>query len=248
MKSGPGIMDGNVWKGFISPRICLREHDLKIAGGSHHLTQVLQLKSICCVQSSNQLCYYNLFLFTKLMDDFDLGASVWESTAEPNDRLGTGGKAGPSFIIQPSLLQADDGGAAFDDDDFNFDAPSAAAVNNRDDDFGDFGDFGVALQEASSSTFVQSPSFDEDGGFFAPQGIDWDGLQLNPVPSHRELRNEIEEILRPLWDSVDSSEYLTDENIRQMAGLSQILVTSERSNLFIPEKAELLTPKQSDTL
>lgn len=45
-------MDGNVWKGFNSPRICLREHDLKIAlaGGSHHLTQVLQLKSICCVQ------------------------------------------------------------------------------------------------------------------------------------------------------------------------------------------------------
>ena len=159
------------------------------------------------------------------MDGLDFEASVWASAADPNHDM----KAGPSsFTVQPFPSHNEDE-AAFDDDDFDFDAPARAApADAGDDELGDFGDFDNALQETDTSAFVQTTTFEGDGGFFTPRSLDWEALQLDPLPSHAMLRNRVEGLLQPLWESVDSSEYFSDENIRQVGGLNQVLVTGER--------------------
>jgi hypothetical protein len=82
---------------------------------------------------------------------------------------------------------------------------------------------------------VNSTSFEDDIGFgektpvAGPSSIkEWHPLKLDPLPSRLELAEQVNEILEPIWGYGDPSEILTDEGIREVDGISQILVTSER--------------------
>ncbi|KAI0004955.1 hypothetical protein BJV74DRAFT_805925 [Russula compacta] len=46
------------------------------------------------------------------------------------------------------------------------------------------------------------------------------------------LEAQIEEILGPLWNSDDTSQALTDEDVREVGGLAQILVTPDSRSLY----------------
>ncbi|KAH9977842.1 hypothetical protein BGW80DRAFT_1284455 [Lactifluus volemus] len=80
---------------------------------------------------------------------------------------------------------------------------NAAAQGDDDDEFGDFGEFGHA--EGTTEDFADS--------------------------SHLSV-GQIEEILGALWDGDDLSEALTDEDVREVGGLAQILVTPDSRALY----------------
>lgn len=157
-------------------------------------------------------------------DDFGFGASVWASSsntvpsAGPSQREET--PVFPSTTNISSLTED-----AFDDDDFN--AP-VESTTGEDDDFGDFGDFGDAAEGGESSAFSQTSGFDTGFGQPSIRSDEWSSLRLQPIPSSLRLRDELDVLLDPLWSSNDISQFATNENIRQVGGLNQILVTPER--------------------
>ena len=59
---------------------------------------------------------------------------------------------------------------------------------------------------------------------------DWEPLHLDAhnMPSRSELEEQIEEILSPLWADDDLDGAFTDEDIREVGGINQILITPER--------------------
>lgn len=159
------------------------------------------------------------------MDDFDFGASVWASSSSQTPASGA---PAPSFA-SPSQSDPKFQEDAFGDDDFEFNVPiRPSASAGDDDDFGDFGDFGDALEGDVSVGFVQPVSFSDEGPFTLQSTADWEALRLRPLPSHKALKAQIEAILEPLSNETDASEFLTNDDIRQVGGLNQILVTPER--------------------
>lgn len=160
-------------------------------------------------------------------DDFSF-ASVWGAATDPSPipspKPPTLAPPLDDFPPAPSSSQGD---GDDDFDDFGT-APSGAPSEMQDDDFGDFGDFGEA--EASGT-----PADFGDDGFGQQEPIegppipdsDWEPLKLDPLPSRMELRSQLEDVLGPVWDD-DISEYTTGEDVRQVEGVSQILVTAER--------------------
>ena len=75
-------------------------------------------------------------------------------------------------------------------------------------------------------------NFDEDA-FGSDNLMDWEALRLNPLPSTSNLKRVVEDVLQPVWSSVDVSQFLTDEKLRQVGGLNQTLVTPERQVSYI---------------
>jgi len=150
-------------------------------------------------------------------DELTFGTSVWGLSEEvdvtplPLKTL--------SLIPTSSDLQQDDG--LFDD----FNGSVVPNTDMVDDDFGDFGDFGEA-------EIVNSTGFDGFGEEVPVAGPsshgEWQPLKLDPFPSRSELIEQVNELLGPIWGYGDPSDILTDEGIREVEGISQILVTPER--------------------
>lgn len=96
------------------------------------------------------------------------------------------------------------------------------ATGGGDDDFGDFGDFDEGPQEG----FAGDAAFEDQARLAGPSH--WDALVLDPLPPRAELQEKIEDILAPLWAYDDVSSALSDEPMREIGGLAQVLVTPER--------------------
>ena len=161
-------------------------------------------------------------------DDIAFGASVWGAPASPLPPLSV---KPPTFAISPAPSTAPDD---FDDFD-NFRTPAETTAGSGDerddDDFGDFGDFGETQQlpaTASFQTSFEGVTYAEPESIGGPSiSRDWQALRLDPLPSHEELQEQIDELLGPLWIHDDTS-HLTDDAIREVGGLNQTLVTNER--------------------
>lgn len=169
-------------------------------------------------------------------DDLSFGASIWaSSSSEPPSKETKSSIAEPSFpaFKPPSHADTSFRSEAFDDNDFDFDAPvQATTTANEDDDFGDFGDFGETVDGDALGGFSQPTTFAEEDAVTSPYETEWKALQLDPLPSTSGLKDGIGDILQPLWSTLDASEFLTDDDIRQVGGLNQILVTAERCRAF----------------
>ncbi|KDR83922.1 hypothetical protein GALMADRAFT_110961 [Galerina marginata CBS 339.88] len=149
-------------------------------------------------------------------DDLTFGASVW-ATSDVVDTTSVL-KTEPPIAVVSNL---DDTG--FDDfDDFGVPEEATAEDDLKEDDFGDFNDFGEA--DASSSAFGGGLAFD-DARIAGPSSQVWRPLQLDPYPSRSSLENEINETLAPVWNYENISDFTTDEGIREVEGVSQILYT-----------------------
>jgi len=147
-------------------------------------------------------------------DDLTFGVSVWDTIASPE---GVSPIKTPTSIPH-SIQPPESDGPGFDDfEDFNT-APTSAV--EAQDDFGDFEEFG-------ENTTV-TPNFDNQTFLRTPPERDWQSLRLDPLPGRSELEAEIHRILEPLWADEDISEVTTDDPIREIEGVAQILVTPER--------------------
>jgi hypothetical protein len=159
--------------------------------------------------------------------DEDFGSSVW---ATPASRVAS--LSSPDF---PTFPQASLTINRFDD--FNEfgtqkDAPARGDDDDDDDDFGDFGDFGEFGQaEGITEEYGNSGYLSEPAGAVSAAGSsswDWEPLHIDSHPSQQMLETQIEEILGPLWNTDDTSQALTDEDVREVGGLAQILVSPDR--------------------
>ena len=143
--------------------------------------------------------------------DEDFGTSIWATTT--SDRVSLSSPDYPTFP-QPSLTvnQSDD----------------VSVEEDGDDEFGDFGEFGQA--EGIAEDIGNSGHFSEPATSVAgpSSSWDWEPLQFDPHPSQQTLEAQIDEILGPLWNTDDTSQALTDEDVREVGGLAQVLVTSDR--------------------
>jgi len=156
-------------------------------------------------------------------DDISFGASVWGPPSSP-------------LAIKPlptSLSSAQSSQDGFDDFDA-FGTPAetiAASGDEADDDFGDFGDFGELQVISDVPAFDDDDGFGEDVRISGPSGTDWEPLRLDPLPSRKDLQQQVDGLLAPLWSTIDESQ-MSDEDIRQAEGLNQTLVTAESRKLF----------------
>ncbi|KAH8118619.1 hypothetical protein DFH11DRAFT_1686730 [Phellopilus nigrolimitatus] len=170
-------------------------------------------------------------------DDLGFGTDIW---ATPSSETATSKlkETSPQQTLRgstpPPQTEIEFHDDAFADDIFESGAPiQASTLQTDDDEFGDFGDFGDAVEGESSSGFGQSTTFGDGEVFFATQATaDWDVLRLDPFPSTSTLKTGIGDALKPLWDTINPSQFLTDEDIRQVGGLNQILVTPESRSLY----------------
>ncbi|KAJ7178935.1 hypothetical protein C8R46DRAFT_1071939, partial [Mycena filopes] len=157
------------------------------------------------------------------MDEDDLNfGSVWGS---PEPVL-----LPPSHsnFISPPTPRLDD----FDDD-FGSPTETTNPVTQDDDDFGDFGDFGEADENPPGPEFTESEGFGEIP-VAGPSSFHtaWEALNLEPMPSREELRDQVDEILAPIWGHIDISQVTTKESIREVEGISQILINAESRELY----------------
>lgn len=164
------------------------------------------------------------------MDDDFLFSSVWGAPTDPSPILPlksiTPVTPLDDFPPAPSSSQEEaDGDDDFDD--FGT-APSGAPSEMPDDDFGDFGDFGEAETSGTPADFGDD-GFGQQVPTAGPPipDSDWEPLMLEPLPSRTDLQSQLDNILGPILDD-DISEYTTGEDLRQVEGLSQILITAER--------------------
>ncbi|RDB22779.1 Uncharacterized protein C8E11.05c [Hypsizygus marmoreus] len=155
-------------------------------------------------------------------DDLTFGASVWGTTDSPVD------------IVPPPPKPSAPSGFQFDDqfDDFNEPGPEITQANADDDDFGDFGDFGEA-PVGNSADFGDEVGFGEEVRIAGPSSYaEWHPLRLDPLPPRQELEEQLNEVLGPIWGYDNLASILTDEEIREVEGVSQILVTPESRDLY----------------
>lgn len=166
---------------------------------------------------------------TDMDDDFSFGASVW-ATSEPEQQPDPTPDSEPKRKQPaPLMLQDDFDDAQFNDFDDDFGAPAEAAdFDAKDDDFGDFEDFEEAGEVASVSAF-QDVVFQEPLPIAGPSSHrPWKPLQVEPGSRYEEIQEDVYEILDPIWGAEDISSITTDDPMREVEGVSQILVTSSR--------------------
>ncbi|KAJ7498712.1 hypothetical protein FB451DRAFT_1384504 [Mycena latifolia] len=60
----------------------------------------------------------------------------------------------------------------------------------------------------------------------------WEPLRLDPLPDKGDLREQVDIILAPIWGDVDISSVTTNEGIREVEGITQILVNPESRELY----------------
>ena len=148
--------------------------------------------------------------------DEDFGTSIWATTT-----TATSSTAPVSSPVYPTFTQS-----SFDLDDFGTQNDDSG-LGDDEDDFGDFGEFGQA--ESTSEEIGNSGHFGEPAvSVAASSSWGWEPLHFDPHLSRHTLEAQIEEILGPLWNADDTSQVLTDEDVREVGGLAQILVTPER--------------------
>ncbi|KAJ7240354.1 hypothetical protein B0H12DRAFT_1024722 [Mycena haematopus] len=151
-------------------------------------------------------------------DDLTFGSSVWglsEPVLPPPSQ--------PNFISSSPRLD--------DFDDFGSPTETTKPAAEDDDDFGDFGDFGDVEENPPG------PEFSESGDFEIPEAgpsfqTSWKALNLDPMPSKVDLREQVDEMLAPIWGNVDISRVTTKEGIREVEGISQILMNPESRELY----------------
>ncbi|KAG7449436.1 uncharacterized protein BT62DRAFT_887526, partial [Guyanagaster necrorhizus] len=163
-------------------------------------------------------------------DDITFGVSVWGSSAPVSILQDNPFDDRVHSTTDPFHSQsADDHFDDFDD----FGPPARdLTFSSQDDDFGDFGDFDTTEGIPSGDSFGDALGFAVDASLAGPSSyIDWEPLILEPVPSRSRLVQDIDNILGPLWPK-SIAEVTTDDPIREMEGISQILVTSESRDLF----------------
>lgn len=158
------------------------------------------------------------------MDD-DLGfSSVWQESSP---------RARSPPLAAPEKFDY----ASFGDEPSFEPSTSTQVAPGDDDDFGDdFGDFGDAdatggFDDNDMGGF-EDASFTQ-GGFEDmlppdPGPSTWEPLRLRPMPSPVELSQSIEELLYPIYGHIDPASVMSQEGIRQVDGISQILTTPAR--------------------
>lgn len=176
-------------------------------------------------------------------EDITFGSSVWATPATAPMTLSPRAHedALPPLHPPPASSTSSEQNDQFEDfDDFGPPADTTQSTLAQDDDFGDFGDFGdvqdsstVALEDggAFGGGFADDVGFDEQVRMAGPSTYrDWEPLHLDPhnMPSRSELEEQIEEILSPLWADDNPDEVFTDEDIREVGGINQILITPAR--------------------
>jgi len=155
--------------------------------------------------------------------DEDFGTSMWATAT--SDRISLSSPDYPTFP-QPSLTVNQ-----FDDLDGFGTQKDVFAGEDDDDEFGDFGEFG---QAEGTTEDIGNGHFSEPAASVAGSSSswDWEPLQFDPHPSRQTLEEQIEEILGPLWNTDDTSQALTDEDVREVGGLAQVLVTPDSRALY----------------
>jgi hypothetical protein len=154
-------------------------------------------------------------------DDLTFGASVW---AAPSDTLSPPSNKG---IGSANALSAFDFiGDAFDDSDEFGPSMQTTSTQDENDDFGDFGDFGEVQGDVIRD--FEGDAFEEEIRTPEPSEADWEPLRLDPMPSRAELQKQVNDIFGRIWPNDDISQVTTQEGIREVGGIAQILVTPER--------------------
>jgi len=158
------------------------------------------------------------------MDDLGFGASVWDTPSEPVT-ISSSSKQPLPVILVPSADTFDD----FDDFGTPAETPSAELA---DDDFGDFGDFGEVADAATSADFEREVGFGEEFRIPGSYKMDWEPLRLDPMPSRTDLEKQVNDILAPIYGSDDISKVTTADDIREVGGIGQILMTPGSRELY----------------
>jgi len=147
--------------------------------------------------------------------DEDFGSSVWATST--SDVMPLSSPDYPTFPPASFTVNRFDG---FD----GFETQKDVSGNDEDDDeFGDFGEFGQAEEDVGASGHFNEPAVSVAGS----SSWSWEPLSFDPHPSRQRLETQIEEVLGPLWNDDDTSQTLTDEDVREVGGLAQILVTPD---------------------
>ncbi|CDO76549.1 hypothetical protein BN946_scf184982.g8 [Trametes cinnabarina] len=156
-------------------------------------------------------------------DDIAFTTTVWGA---PTDSV-------PPLAVKPPAFTASPGPSTQDDfDDFdNFRTPAETISGSGDDGEDDFGDFGDTEQmpvTRSGFSSFGAATYEEPEVIGGPSyTADWKPLHTSPLPSRDALQEQVDGILGPLWAHDDASR-ITDEEIREVGGLSQTLITPER--------------------
>ncbi|KAF9452999.1 hypothetical protein P691DRAFT_802378 [Macrolepiota fuliginosa MF-IS2] len=162
-------------------------------------------------------------------DDLTFGTSIWGSSVTPDSISPAKPNISLSTTMPSSAPESELDDSGFDDfEDFNTAPTSAVGAN---DDFGDFEEFG---DDTTVSTGFNDQAFQS-----WPPPQDWHALRLDPLPERSELEAEIQSILGHIWADEDISQVTTDEPIREVEGIAQILVTPESRGMY---KVLLQTP------
>lgn len=157
-------------------------------------------------------------------DDLTFGTSVW-ATSDP---VSTDNKLPSAINASPVVKDAISGELQFTStvfDDFA-DSTTTQDVLTEDDDFGDFGDFreAVELDNSAETSLAHTDDFRIGGS----SSQSWQPVLLDPFPLRSELENTINETLSPIWNHEDIKDVTTDEPIREVEGLAQILTRPSR--------------------
>ncbi|TFK28884.1 hypothetical protein FA15DRAFT_664973 [Coprinopsis marcescibilis] len=163
-------------------------------------------------------------------DDLTWDSSVW-ATADPVVAPAPSKPKPPPPNIEipppPQLFDDDAGFGDFDD----FAAPEDVAQEEmKDDDFGDFEDFGEGVVEPVSSFHDDLDSFQPVAGPSSQR--DWRPLEVAPSASRHELKDQIDEILGPIWEGENILRVTTDDPIREVEGAGQILTTRSSREMY----------------
>ena len=190
------------------------------------------------------------------MDDLGF-SSVWsDSPPKP--------KAIP-LPLSPPAFHSIQNGAVHDFNDYDDDPFSTSSFDNQpiqgdafpageDDEFGDFGDFGdtqvtngfdddMGGFEEGNADAPPLSSF--DGGFEHelppdPGPSTWEPLRLRPsLPTPANLSRHIEALLASTYGRVDPETVMSDDPIRQVEGIGQILFTTQRYALSFYQNLHL---------
>ena len=155
-----------------------------------------------------------------LDDDFSFDSSVWGVPAPA-----------PSLLSRPPLLSSSSPAAYHDQlddfDDFHTPLESQTPSLAQDDDFADFGDFGEVGGSNANFTFDEDTTFSTELQGPELSQLGWRSLRLDPLSSAQDLGLQIEEILGPVWPH-ELSSLTSDEDIKQVEGIGQILTTLAR--------------------
>ncbi|KAI9507015.1 hypothetical protein F5148DRAFT_1276360 [Russula earlei] len=153
------------------------------------------------------------------------GSSVWATSAS--------GVVPLSSPVHPTFPQTSFTVNRFDDFDGFETQKDASGHGDDDDEFGDFGEFGQAEAEDPTEEFGVGGHFTEPAEpASGSSSWDWEPLRFDPHPSRQLLETQIEEVLGPLWSADDTSQALTDEDVREVGGLAQTLVTPDSRALY----------------